>query len=317
MGGAHRPRPAGRGATGCEQSRFRAGARGRPRAPDGRHDNARRGLGAARWAGAASARSLLAAHARIPANRPRDMAEDSCRTRRERYVCEALRPAAATDAWKRLAGGDVPWIEGALQGLTVIEAANAEEEALAIAISLREAIETPAKTAALVTPDRALARRVLAALERWNVAVEDSAGEELADTPAGLFARLAAEAALDGVTPVALLALLKHPLLRLGAAAGAHARAIAVLEKAVLRGPRPRPGTAGLAHALTVFHTEFAKLQRGPPSDLHPSDPRADLTDAQPPQAAALLARLAPAPPPLQAQAPAPLPTIAAPHPTA
>src|SRR5438874_3383641 len=234
--------------------------------------------------------------------------------RRERYVCEALRPAAATDAWKRLAGGDVPWIEGALQGLTVIEAANAEEEALAIAISLREAIETPAKTAALVTPDRALARRVLAALERWNVAVEDSAGEELADTPAGLFARLAAEAALDGVTPVALLALLKHPLLRLGAAAGAHARAIAVLEKAVLRGPRPRPGTAGLAHALTVFHTELAKLRRGQPSDLHPSDPRADLSDAQLQDAAALLARLAPALAPLEGQARAPFAKIAALH---
>src|SRR5438128_2088904 len=234
--------------------------------------------------------------------------------RRERYVCEALRPAAATDAWKRLAGGDVPWIEGALQGLTVIEAANAEEEALAIAISLREAIETPAKTAALVTPDRALARRVLAALERWNVAVEDSAGEELADTPAGLFARLAAEAALDGVTPVALLALLKHPLLRLGAAAGAHARAIAGLEQVVLRGSRPRPGTAGLAHALTVFHTELAKLRRGQPSDLHPSDPRADLTDAQLPDAAALLARLAPALAPLEGQARAPFSKIAALH---
>ena len=234
--------------------------------------------------------------------------------RRERYVCEALRPAAATDAWKQLAGGDVPWIEGALQGLTVIEAANAEEEALAIAISLREAIETPAKTAALVTPDRALARRVLAALERWNVAVEDSAGEELADTPAGLFARLAAEAALDGVTPVALLALLKHPLLRLGAAAGAHARAIAGLEKVVLRGSRPRPGTAGLAHALTVFHTELAKLRRGQPSDLHPSDPRADLTDAQLREAAALLARLAPALAPLEGQARAPFAKIAALH---
>ncbi|TMJ42264.1 MAG: double-strand break repair protein AddB [Alphaproteobacteria bacterium] len=234
--------------------------------------------------------------------------------RRERYVCEALRPAAATDAWKRLAGGDVPWIEGALQGLTVIEAANAEEEALAIAISLREAIETPAKTAALVTPDRALARRVLAALERWNVAVEDSAGEELADTPAGLFARLAAEAALDGVTPVALLALLKHPLLRLGAAAGAHARAIAGLEKVVLRGSRPRPGTAGLAHALTVFHTELAKLRRGQPSDLHPSDPRADLSDAQLREAAALLARLAPALAPLEGQARAPFAKIAALH---
>ena len=91
MGGAHRPRPAGRGATGCEQSRFRAGARGRPRAPDGRHDDARRALGAARWAGAASARSLLAAHARIPANRPRDVAEDSCRTRRDRAGCSARR----------------------------------------------------------------------------------------------------------------------------------------------------------------------------------------------------------------------------------
>ena len=50
--------------------------------------------------------------------------------------------------------------------------------------------------AALVTPDRALARRVLAALERWNVAVDDSGGDALADTPAGVFARLAAEAAL-------------------------------------------------------------------------------------------------------------------------
>ena len=79
----------------------------------------------------------------------------------------------------------------------MIAAANAEEEALAIAVALREALETPGKTAALVTPDRALARRVLAALERWNVTVDDSGGDALADTPAGVFARLVAEAALD------------------------------------------------------------------------------------------------------------------------
>ena len=42
---------------------------------------------------------------------------------------------------------------------TVIEAANAEEEALAIAVALREAVQD-GKTAALVTPDRALGRRV-------------------------------------------------------------------------------------------------------------------------------------------------------------
>ena len=135
----------------------------------------------------------------------------------------------------------------------MIAAANAEEEALAIAVALREALEHGSKTAALVTPDRALARRVLAALERWQVAVDDSGGDALADTPAGVFARLAAEAALDGLEPVTLLALLKHPLLRLGAGADAHARAIAALEQAVLRGPRPKPGSAGLSHALKTF----------------------------------------------------------------
>ncbi len=169
---------------------------------------------------------------------------------RERYISEALRPAAATERWQRLAGCDVPLaIERALETVAVIEAANAGEEALAIAISLREALETPHKTAALMTPDRALARRVLAALERWKIAVDDSGGDALADTSAGRFARLAADAALGGLSPVALLALLKHPLARLGAAEGAHARAIAALEKAILRGPRPRPGIGGLAHS--------------------------------------------------------------------
>src|SRR5262249_1669178 len=77
--------------------------------------------------------------------------------------------------------------------VAVVEAANAGEEALAIAISLREAVETPHKTAALITPDRALARRVLAALERWKIAVDDSGGDALADTSPRRFARLAAD----------------------------------------------------------------------------------------------------------------------------
>src|SRR5262249_15352824 len=198
---------------------------------------------------------------------------------RDRYVSEALRPAAVSERWQQL--GNAAWIERALETLAVVEAANAEEEALAIAISLRKAVETPHKTAALVTPDRALARRVLAALERWNVPVDDSGGDALADTSTGLFARLTANAALGGVAPVALLALLKHPLTRLGGTAGAHAFAVAALEKAVLRGPRPRPGTAGLAHALAAFRGELAKLRRGESSDLHPSDPRAGLSEAE------------------------------------
>jgi ATP-dependent helicase/nuclease subunit B len=171
---------------------------------------------------------------------------------RELIVSEALRPAATTERWReRLAQAPfAAQADRAMASLTVIEAANAEEEALAIAVALREAFEEPGKTAALVTPDRALARRVVAALARWNVPVDDSGGDALPDTPAGTFARLAAQAALGGLAPVTLLALLKHPLLRLGGNAGVHAVAVAVLERAILRGPRPRPGTAGLAHAL-------------------------------------------------------------------
>ncbi len=220
---------------------------------------------------------------------------------RERLVSEALRPAATTEHWReRLAAPDFSaHADKALDSLSVIEAANAEEEALAIAVALREAVEQR-KTAALVTPDRALARRVVAQLARWKIAVEDTSGDALPDTPAGLFARLAAEAALDGLTPVDLLALLKHPLTRLRAADGAHASAIATLEQAVLRGPRPRPGTAGLAHALAAFRTELATLRRGGPSDLHRSEPRARLADAALDAASELVTRLTAALAPLE-----------------
>ncbi|MFI4971734.1 MAG: double-strand break repair protein AddB, partial [Hyphomicrobiales bacterium] len=213
---------------------------------------------------------------------------------RELLVSEALRPAATTERWQaRTKKKDFDATTGkALASLSMIEAANAEEEALAIAVALREAIETPGKTAALVTPDRALARRVVAALARWQVAVDDSGGDSLANTQAGVFARLAADAALGSLEPVTLLALLKHPLLRLGAAAGAHAVAIATLERALLRGPRPRPGSDGLAQALSTF--------RNNRDQLHRSDPRWLIADDEFDVAADLVARLGTALAPLE-----------------
>ena len=213
---------------------------------------------------------------------------------RERLVSEALRPAATTDRWQaeRADAAFGPAADKALAKVSMIEAANPEEEALAIAVVLREALDTPGKTAALVTPDRALARRVVAALERWHVAADDSGGDPLPETQAGRFARLAAEAALDGLKPVALLALLKHPLLRLGAPAGAHGETIAVLERAVLRGPRPKPGSDGLAHALASF--------RANRDDLHRSDSRKALQPEQLDAAAELVERLKTALAPLE-----------------
>ncbi len=213
---------------------------------------------------------------------------------RELLVSEALRPAATTERWQARARSKEfgAATAEALDSLAMIEAANAEEEALAIAVALREAIETGNKTAALVTPDRALARRVAAALERWQVKVDDSGGDPLSQTAAGVFARLAADAALGGLEPVTLLALLKHSLLRLQTAAGAHSAAIAVLERSLLRGPRPKPGIGGLTRALATF--------RANRENMHRSDPRWLIAPEELDAAAALIAKLAAALAPLE-----------------
>ena len=207
---------------------------------------------------------------------------------RERIVSEALRPAAASDLWKDRLGdaGFTKHADAAMRSIAVIEAANAEEEALAIAVALRETLEHPQKIAALVTPDVALGRRVAAALARWNVAVDDSRGVSLADTPDGIFARLAAEAALEGVAPVPLLALLKHP------SAAFDAVGVMALERAILRGSRPKHGTAGLQGALATIRNELANYRADKTSSLHRSDPRLSLTDAELDAAAALVAQL-------------------------
>ena len=194
-----------------------------------------------------------------------------------------------------------------MAGLAVIEAANSEDEALAIAVALRQAVTTPSRTAALITPDRELARRVLAALERWNVAVDDSGGDPLCDIPVGIFARLVAQVALGGAEPVTLLALLKHPLCRLGAHEFAHAAAVATLERAVLRGPRPRAGMQGLVHALDTFRRRR--------SEFHRNDPRHALQDKDLDRASAFVAKLTAALAPLEnLTGKVPLAVIAARH---
>ena len=116
------------------------------------------------------------------------------------FFSEALRPADSTDLWQsaretleRRAHAAKRW-----PSVAIIEAADEIEEALALAIAMREALETPGKTAALISPDLQIARRVKAELARWGVEVEDSAGEKLGQTAAGAFARLVLNAAFDG-----------------------------------------------------------------------------------------------------------------------
>ncbi len=154
----------------------------------------------------------------------------------------ALLPATALSDWR------LPFTPHT-RDLFRLEAADQQEEAVAIALALRDALEAPHARAALVTPDRQLALRVAAELGRYGVVVDDSAGEALADTPPAAFLRLLARAVADGLAPVALLSLLKHPLAALGLAPAACRRATRRLERSCLRGPAPPAGVAGLRAA--------------------------------------------------------------------
>src|SRR5882672_4135656 len=201
---------------------------------------------------------------------------------RDVLVSETMRPSTATEQWHdRLAQPDVSEkIVAGMANLAVVEAANSEMEALAIAVAMREARHLD-KSAALVTPDRALARRVKAALGRWNLEFDDSGGDALMDTSSGIFARLVAEAVAKQLEPPTLLALLKHPLCRLGGASGAFKGAVETLELALLRGTRPQAGSGGLARDFARFRLELGKLKRDETSSLHPSEPRTRLGDEE------------------------------------
>jgi len=168
------------------------------------------------------------------------------RSPRAVLLSEAMRPAATTDAWRSRPA--IP--PDALDGIARIDCAGAQEEAATVALLMREALETPGKTCALVTSDRSLARRVAAALRRWDVLVDDSAGRPLPDTPVGTYLRLVAEVAMANAAPVALLTLLKHPLAAGGMATVAFRDRVRALELGILRGPRPGPGFAGLRTAV-------------------------------------------------------------------
>ncbi|QCK85191.1 double-strand break repair protein AddB [Phreatobacter aquaticus] len=166
---------------------------------------------------------------------------------RERLMSDVMRPAATTEAWleaRTVAGPSM------LDGITVIEAQAERDEALAVALVLREIAEDPTRRAALVTPDRALARRVTAELARWQVVVDDSGGRPLGTSPAATVARLVAAIALDDPAPAQVLALLAHPAIDLGLDADRLADAIAAIELRVLRGLRPQGGLAGYCRVL-------------------------------------------------------------------
>lgn len=171
--------------------------------------------------------------------------------RRNALLSEALRPAATTGRWHDfVAGADRDGIVQGLAGVSLIEAPGADDEAEAVALILREAAETPGRTAALVSPDRLLARRVAVRLQAWGIRVDDSAGRPLAKTVPGAFLDLVVDAATQHFAPAALMALLKHPLTRCGLDPFVVRRAARALEIAAFRTPYIGRGMRGVRASL-------------------------------------------------------------------
>ena len=147
---------------------------------------------------------------------------------RNRVISLSLRPAPVTDQWLA-EGARLPVLPEAMAGVTLVEAESPRAEAGAIALMLREAAET-GRVAALITPDRVLARRVAAALDRWGILPDDSAGTPLELTPPGRFLRHVARLFGRRLTAESLLVVLKHPLAMAGAGRGPHRLILGHLE---------------------------------------------------------------------------------------
>lgn len=171
------------------------------------------------------------------------------RAARTLVLREALALAEATAGWveaRRRLGSLVP---AAAEGLAVIAAHTADDEARAIALAARDALWRK-RTVGIVSPDQNLTRRITVELQRFGVEVDDPAGTPLFHSPAGRLARLILALAVNDFAPIDLMALLRNRATKLGLPRTDLARLADRIELCLLRGQRLRPGVAGLRTAL-------------------------------------------------------------------
>ncbi len=178
---------------------------------------------------------------------------------------EMMRSSDRTHLWH----GAIPSLSRKIEqdavGLHLLQAADRHEEALAIAIIMRETLIHEARTAALITPDRELAQRVKAELQRWSIAIEDSAGEPLSRFGMASLAMQVMAVIEAEFSAETLVSLLHHSLMRCGLPQSEYAAAAQALEIAALRQQGISSGIDGLAFAL-----KRASRERERQDHLHP-----------------------------------------------
>lgn len=180
--------------------------------------------------------------------------------RRRRLLSEALRPAQTTDLWAyNREAAEQALADGALEDVSLIEAASEREEAAAIAVALRYAIAADdSATAALITPNRELARRVATELRRFDIRADDSGARPLSDSPPATLLRLLMETVCCPDEPVAIVSLLKHPLLHLSLPRDVVRRSVELIELVAMRGGTGRPDVTTLSQLFDLRLTHLA-----------------------------------------------------------
>ncbi|MFK7941639.1 MAG: double-strand break repair protein AddB [Paracoccaceae bacterium] len=186
---------------------------------------------------------------------------------RAKLMAQTLRPAPVTDHWHGAKAELADMVPVATSGITLLEARSPQEEATAIAMAIRSAVELPERTVALVTPDAALARRVTAALDRFTLVPDDTMGQPLLQSPPGVLLVMVAKLATEGMDPVGLAALINHPLVQPGLLRTQHLSLARRYEREVLRAePLPTlpdlPPWDGAEVDAQAWHTNLSNALR-------------------------------------------------------
>lgn len=172
---------------------------------------------------------------------------------------EVMRPAETAHLWRAALKDRKTRIEAAMDGVELVETRSVQEQAVTAALMLRECLETPGRTGCLVTPDRQLARRVKAELRRWNITIDDSAGEPLVRHAGASLLNLLLEALLRDFTAEPLAALLRHDLASFGVAREDARHHASLMEILLLRSGTGAPEIGRLTHALRLAVEEQKK----------------------------------------------------------
>jgi len=194
--------------------------------------------------------------------------ENIGRNPRLALISEALVPADETAGWpdriKTMTEGseNKNFFHNALKGLSIIENRTDDEEAMTIALIMREAVDDNDKTVALVTPDPSLARRVKARLRRWDINVDYTQGEPLEETSIGSFLMGILGLAMSPDSPLEMANVFKHSMTAFGQTSGEVRQHWSQLEKRKFRSDLEQARKGMTDESLQIWLESFKPLQR-------------------------------------------------------